>query len=158
MSCVFVRHFVVIFLGTIVRAGSVCFERQRQKLRGQHGRLFQIHHPGRGGERRGRGQRSWSPNLHLAQKTGGMFVETGLPVLGACFWLCHCSLSQVECGHLGHFLFFVVSKRFSGGLHMPCVANLLLSRVGERDEEGDVWYWHRRTRASGCTLPPLPPV
>ena len=29
--------------------------------------------------------------------------------------------------------------------------------VGERDEEGDV-YWHRRTIASGYTLPPLPLV
>ena len=29
--------------------------------------------------------------------------------------------------------------------------------VGERGEEGGIWYWHRRARASTYTLPPLPP-
>ena len=29
--------------------------------------------------------------------------------------------------------------------------------VGTRDEEGDLCFWHRDTRASSYTLPPLPP-
>ena len=29
--------------------------------------------------------------------------------------------------------------------------------VGERNEEGGVWYWHRDTRVSTFILPPLPP-
>ena len=29
--------------------------------------------------------------------------------------------------------------------------------VGERNEEGGVWYWHRDTRVSTIDLPPLPP-
>ena len=29
--------------------------------------------------------------------------------------------------------------------------------VGERNEEGGVWYWHRDTRVSTFDLPPLPP-
>ena len=29
--------------------------------------------------------------------------------------------------------------------------------VGERTEEGEVWYWHRGTRVSTYDLPPLPP-
>ena len=36
-------------------------------------------------------------------------------------------------------------------------AGLQVVWVGEKDEDGDVWYWHRCTRASGCSLPPLPP-
>ena len=36
-------------------------------------------------------------------------------------------------------------------------AGLQVVWVGEKDEDGDVWYWHRRTRASGYSLPPLPP-
>ena len=29
--------------------------------------------------------------------------------------------------------------------------------IGERNEEGGVWYWHRDTRVRTYTLPPLPP-
>ena len=29
--------------------------------------------------------------------------------------------------------------------------------VGERTEEGGVWYWHRVSRVSRFDLPPLPP-
>ena len=29
--------------------------------------------------------------------------------------------------------------------------------VGQTTEGGGVWYWHKRTRASTCELPPLPP-
>ena len=29
--------------------------------------------------------------------------------------------------------------------------------VGERTEEGGIWYWHRRARASPFSLPSLPP-
>ena len=29
--------------------------------------------------------------------------------------------------------------------------------IGERNEEGGVWYWHRDTRVSTFVLPPLPP-